>query len=92
MSTPPKDLDLSLLSADYRAAFEAQQDQIAALAEHNKRLENLVKELQRALYGKKSERLSADERQLCFEDLETAVAEVEEAKEEAGATPSASRA
>lgn len=42
------------------------------------RLEHLVKELNQALYGKKSEKLSEDERQLCFEDLEVAVAEAEE--------------
>ncbi len=30
------------------------------------------------VHGKKSEKLDADERQLAFEDLETAVAEVEE--------------
>jgi len=41
------------------------------------RLEHLVKELNQALYGKKSEKLSEDERQLCFEDLEVAVAEAE---------------
>jgi transposase len=43
---------------------------------------NLVhasRELNQALYGRKSEKLSEDERQLCFEDLEVvAVAEAEE--------------
>jgi transposase len=34
--------------------------------------------LNQALYGRRSEKLSEDERQLCFEDLEVAVAEAEE--------------
>lgn len=82
-------LDLSQLPPAYRAAFEAQQAQIAALTEANARLEHLVAEFRQAVYGKKSEKLSPDERQLAFEDLETAVAQVEAAK--ADATPAASR-
>ena len=98
MPTAPSNLDLSLLPPEYRAAFEAQQAQIAALSSNNsalalsnKRLEALIEELRRALYGKKSEKLTADERQLAFEDLESAVAEVEAAAEAAQATPTASR-
>jgi transposase len=44
-----------------------------------------VRELRQALYGRKSEKLTADERQLTFEDVETAVAEMETAP--AGASP-----
>ena len=79
-----KDLDLSVLPPDYRAAFEALQAtaaRVAALEEINKRLEHLVAELNHVVHGKKSEKLSEDERQLAFEDLETAVAEVEEQKD-----------
>lgn len=83
------DLDLSQLPPAYRAAFEAQQAQIAALTEANARLEHLVAEFRQAVYGKKSEKLRPNERQLAFEDLETAVAQVEAAT--ADATPSASR-
>jgi len=94
MSTGPGDLDLDRLPPEYRAAFEAQQARITALAEanaglseRNRRLEHLVREFRQALYGKKSEKLDADERQLAFEDLEVAVAEAQ-----AATTPARSRA
>ena len=48
-----------------------------AQAERIRRLEHLNLELVRLLYGKRSEKLSADERQLAFEELEGASAEVE---------------
>ena len=78
-----KDLDLSLLPPDYRAAFEALQAtaaRVAALEEINKRLEHLVAEMNHALHGKKSEKLDEDDRQLAFEDLTIAVSEAEEQK------------
>jgi transposase len=43
------------------------------------------------LHGRKSEKLTEDERQLAFEDLTIAIGEVETASEEAHATPPASR-
>ena len=79
-----KDLDLSVLPPDYRAAFEALQAtavRAAQLEDIVKRLEHLVAEMNHALHGKKSEKLSEDERQMAFEDLETAIAEVEEQKD-----------
>jgi len=94
----PAELDISALPSEIRAAFEAERTRrlaleadVAALAEHNRRLEHLVAEFRQVLYGKRSEKLSEDERQLAFEDLETAVAAAEEAKAQASATPSASR-
>lgn len=39
------------------------------------RLEYLIRELQKALFGKRSEKLDPDQRSLLFEDLETVVAE-----------------
>jgi hypothetical protein len=60
-----------------RAARRALEAERTALAERNRRLDHLVRELRQALYGKKSEKLTPDERQLAFEDLEMAVAEVE---------------
>ena len=87
----PGALDLSILPAEYRAAFEVQQARIAELAEINTRLENLVREFRHAAHGKRSEKLAEDERQLAFEDLEVAVAEVEEKASEGPATPPASR-
>ena len=60
-----------------------------AQAERLRRLEHLVRELQRVVHGKRSEKLSADERQLAFEELESASAEVE--AEAAAGDPSPSR-
>ena len=51
------------------------------LADSNRRLEHLVNELRRLIFHKKSEKLSIDDRQLEFEDLEGAVGEVEAATE-----------
>lgn len=97
--SPPAEIDLSLLPPEIRAAFEAErarrlalEAEVETLAEHNRRLEHLVKEFRQALYGKKSEKLGADERQLAFEDLEAAVAAAEEATDRSSATRSASRA
>ncbi len=47
----------------------------------NKRLEHLVAELNHAVHGKRSEKLDEDERQLLFEELEVAVACVQERKD-----------
>ena len=84
MTTAAKDLDLSVLPPDYRAAFEALQASAAPAAELEdivKRLEHLVAELNHAVHGKMSEKLSEDDRQLAFEDLEVAVAEAREQKQ-----------
>ena len=78
-----RDLDLSVLPPDYRAAFEALQAtaaRVAALEEINKRLAHLVAELNHVVHGKKSEKLDEDDRQLAFEDLTIAAAETEEQK------------
>ena len=86
-------LDLSAIPEDQRDAVLAVLRERDALREANKRLEHLVAELNQVVHGKKSERLSEDERQLAFEDLETAVAEVEaQQDEEAPASSGARRA
>jgi len=99
------DLDLTALPPAYRAAFAAQQAalsaeraartrleaEVGALTEQKQRLEHLVREFRQALYGKRSEKLDADARQLAFEDLEAALAEVEEAKARSTGTASPSR-
>jgi len=54
---------------------------VAALTEITRRQEHLIAELNHALHGKRSEKLSEDERQLAFEDLAIALAEVETEKE-----------
>ena len=84
MSDPAANLDLSVLPPAYRAAFEELRTLVA-------RQEALIQELNHALYGKKSEKLTEDERQLAFEDLEVAVAEVEETRAAVTATLEASR-
>lgn len=70
MTDTAKDLDLSVLPPEYRAVFEAQAARVALLEELTKRQEHLIAEMQNALYGKKSEKLADDDRQLAFEDLE----------------------
>ena len=91
MSTLP-DIDLSAIPQDQRDAVAALlrehgdlkgenadlKSETTTLQQIVKRLEHLVAELNHVVHGKKSEKLSEDERQLAFEDLETAVAEVEE--------------
>ncbi|MBY6059814.1 IS66 family transposase, partial [Leisingera daeponensis] len=74
-STPP--IDLSAIPEDQRDAVLAVLRERDALREANKRLEHLVAELNQVVHGKRSEKLSEDERQLAFEELEIAVAEVE---------------
>ena len=65
--------EAALRTAEARAArLEAEN---AQSAEQIGRLEHLVEEFRRALFGKKSEKLGADERQLSFDDLGTAIAE-----------------
>ena len=49
----------------------------ARLEQLNARQESLIRELQAALFGKSSEKLSEDERQFAAEDLEVALGEVE---------------
>jgi len=82
MTAAAKDLDLSVLPPEYRAAFEAQAACVAELEEANQRQKHLIAEMHHALYGKKSEKLNEDDRQLAFEDLEVALAEIEEKKSE----------
>jgi transposase len=92
------EFDPSVLPPEIGAAFEAERARqlaleadVAALAEHNRRLEHLVAEFRQVLYGRRSEKLDEDARQLAFEDLETAVAAAKEARTRASATPAASR-
>ncbi len=86
MSALP-DIDLSAIPEEQRDAVAALlcengalKGETANLKEIVKRLEHLVAELNHVVHGKKSEKLSEDDRQLAFEELETAVVEVEEQK------------
>lgn len=79
MSARPE-IDLSTLPDDQRDAIAALVKEVAELRETTQRQEHLIAELHHALYGKKSEKLNDDDRQLAFEDLEIALSEVEEQK------------
>ncbi|UWQ82731.1 IS66 family transposase [Leisingera caerulea] len=83
-SAPP--IDLSAIPEAQRDAVLAVLRERDMLREANKRLEHLVAELNQAVHGKRSEKLSEDERQLAFEDLETAVAEAETQQDAQAAT------
>ncbi|MGC9523750.1 MAG: IS66 family transposase [Anaerolineae bacterium] len=71
-------IDLSAIPEAQREAVAAVLRERDALKEANTRLEHLVAELNHAVHGKRSEKLNEDDRQLAFEDLETAIAEIEE--------------
>ncbi|MDD9742085.1 transposase, partial [Marinovum sp. SP66] len=91
-STSP--IDLSAIPESQRAAVLALLQENDALKDANRRLEHLVAELNHVVHGKRSEKLSEDDRQLAFEDLQTAVAEVETRKEQTASstrTPRATR-
>ena len=81
MSTPASQTpDLDALPPAVREAFLVLQAEVAGLRAQTGRQEYLIAELRHALYGKRSEQLDPDDRQLAFEDLETAVAEAEAAR------------
>ena len=80
MQTAPA-IDLSTIPAAQRAAVLALIETVAALTEITRRQEHLIAELNHALHGKRSEKLTEDERQLAFEDLSIALAEIEAEKE-----------
>ena len=70
-------IDLSAIPEAQREAVAAVLRERDALKEANRRLEHLVAELNHVVHGKRSEKLSEDDRQLAFEDLETSIVEVE---------------
>ncbi len=59
---------------EHNACLSTQNAELSAV---NARLEHMVKERNQLVYGKRSEKLSPDERQLAFEDLEISVAEAQ---------------
>jgi len=52
------------------------------LTEQNDQLRHLLKQLQRAQFGQRSERLDRDQMQLALEDIETSLAERDAEEEE----------
>ncbi|ABN75725.1 hypothetical protein Rsph17029_0609 [Rhodobacter sphaeroides ATCC 17029] len=83
-------------SAALRAALEAQVQALAVenaeLRTRNARLEHLVRELQRARFGPRSEKLHPDQMELAFEDIELALAAATEEHDAAVETRTRSRA
>ncbi len=77
-------LHLDAENADLRARN-------AELAALNARLEHLAKEMRRARFGPRSEKLDPDQLELAFEDIETAMAEAQEKHDTATAAPGQAR-
>jgi len=79
-------------AATLKALLLAERATAAKLAGHNEQLRAIVKELQRALFGRRSEKtVDPDQLQLALEDLEQALAQSAAAAEQADATLKASR-
>ena len=86
----PNDLEaLRALVSQLSSERDAAVAENRRLIEQNDNLRHLLKKLQNAQFGKKSERLAPDQLQLAMEDLETAVAkqDAEEEKKQAAETP-----
>ena len=82
MSSPAEQaLDPDALPQTVRDAFLAVHAAVIGLSTQTERQDYLIAELRHALYGKRSEQLDPDDRQLAFEDLETAVAEAGAARD-----------
>jgi transposase len=95
MSPSPDAADAAPLPDDVatlKALLLAERATAAKLAGQNEHLRAIVKELQRALFGRRSEKTAhPDQLQLALEDLEQAIAEGEAGVEKTDATLQASR-
>jgi transposase len=77
----PGDIDaLKALILSERAAHAVERDQLAA---RNEKLEYIVAEMRRAMYGRRSERIDDDQLALALEALETEYAKTEAQAEKA---------
>ena len=80
---------------DERTARLHVENELAASKQIVDRLELLVKEYERARFGKRSEKFNPDQMQLVLEDIEIAIAEVQERQDDrarrTGAAPSGRR-
>jgi hypothetical protein len=95
MSLSPDTAEAAPLPEDVavlKALLLAERATTARLAGHNERLRAILKELQRALFGRRSEKAAdPDQLQLALEDIEQALAEGEALAEKSDATRKASR-
>ena len=72
----PDDLDaLRALVSRLSSERDAAVDECRRVTEQNDRLRHLLRQLQRAQFGRRSERLDPEQMQLALEDIETAIAE-----------------
>jgi transposase len=86
----PNDLDaLRVLVSSLSSERDAAIEECRRVTEQNDRLHHLLRQLQRAQFGRRSERLDPDQMQLVLEDIETAIAEheAEEDKKETAEKP-----
>ena len=76
-------LDLENLPSDTGLLHQLVRD-MASLVEHRdgeiERLQQIIKQLQRAQYGRRSERIDADQLALALEDLDSDIAEIIESR------------
>jgi transposase len=80
-------LHLDAEKSDLEAKNSDLATENAFLKEVKVRLEHLVHELRRARFGPRSEKLDPDQQQLAFEDIEIAIAEVQESVGRRAGTP-----
>jgi uncharacterized protein YukE len=87
-AAPPLPDDVAAL----KALLVGERATAAKLAGQNEQLRAIVKELQRALFGRRSEKAAhPDQLELALEDIEQALAQSEAEAEQADATLKASR-
>ena len=95
ISRPPDPIEAAPLPDDMaalKALLLAERATAAKLAGQNEHLRAIVKELQRALFGRRSEKAAhPDQLELALEDIEQALAQSDAEAEQADATLKASR-
>jgi transposase len=84
----PDDLDtLRALVISLASERDAAIAQCRRVTDANDRLHHLLRQLQRAQFGRRSERLDADQIELALEDIETTIAEVSAQSDKQNAAP-----
>lgn len=84
-ATLPDDVEaLKAMLLAERAEHISKTAQVAELSQRNERLERLIEEFKRALFGKRSEKLEPDQMELALEDIETALTVCEAEAETSG--------
>jgi transposase len=85
-------LEAERIRADHELAARLHiESELAASKETVERLQLLVKEYERARFGKRSEKLDPDQLQLVLEDIEIAIAEVQEREDDRARRPRRAR-